>query len=391
MTALDQLLAAADPAPRSTVDALTIDDAATALRDEILATEPETAAVLDRVRGRRRWPMLAGASAVLAVAVVLATATIGPVDPIHRSTPGAGEAWAASAVRLANTVPRLVVTEPGWRVKDFDQSSPEHGWMTIERGRRSVEITWMPRDEWRSRVKSDRIEANERGTATVAGEPALLFQYPRIEDHFAVWRSGDWMLEARTRPWIPPRWRNRPIPVGEGMGGPEFVTYFDAASFRSLMTSLRPASINAWLSSMPSSVVKPGDAAETIARMLEDVPTPPGFDAGRYADESVVRDPYQLGARVTKAVTCGWLTAWQDGLASSDVDLQSRAVTALSSARRWKVLQDMTKTGQFPRFVWEYTDQLARGEPQVMADNGRPWVRDFRASMNCPTRRTVRR
>lgn len=383
MTNLDQLLRNADPAPQHAVDQLDLGPGVTELRDAVTSTEPAGG-----TRRRRRWPMLVGATGMLAVAAVFAVAA---VDRLDRVNPSPAEAWAAPAVRLAESVPRLVATTPSWRVKDLDQTDGETGWMTIENGRQAIEINWQPRKYWADRLKSRRFDGEELGRVTIAGEPGLLFRYPESKgDFFALWRSGEWMLEARTAYWVPPEWRDRPMPAGEGTGGPVLSTYFDEPSFRTVLASLRPASVDAWLSSMPERVVKPGESLPAIEAMLEGVPTPPGFDSGRLADEGVARDPYQLGAKVMGAVACGWLNLWVEAIEDGDTAMRDRAVAALASARDWKTLQAMSESGAYPDVIYDYADQMKAGDPNAPAGGGKvTFAHEFRSGLGCSDRDAI--
>ncbi len=384
------LLTGADPAPTAAVDALDLGGADDALRDAILRVNAADAAPLPKrrrrstappTRRRRRWPALVGASAALAVAAVFAFANIERID---QASPAPSEAWAAAAVKVAKAVPRLLPSEPGWAVSRADEFDVDYGEFELAKGNRAVQLTWYRRDQYDSYFK-DRQDGTERFDDTqVAGEQAAVFRYEKSDDYFAMWKTGKHFIEARVQPDIPPEWRNKPMPAGEGMGGPTFVSHFTEASFREFLSTLEPATIDAWLSAMPPSVVKPGESAKAIDQMLEDVPTPKGFDRSRLVDESATRDVYQLGAKVIGSVTCSWLRQWVRAIRSGDATARAEAIAAMETSRDWKILKTMSSDGAYPAWIWEIADRMKTDAPDSPAGGGKVTLeQDFESSLGC--------
>ncbi len=387
-TDLDQLLRDANPAPQNAVDHLDLGDAPDLLRramvDEEPATTPNGRTAARQRRWRRRGPLLVAMAFSFAVLGVFAVAS---VDRLDRVSPSPGQAWAAEAVRAAKEVPRVLPSEPGWTISYADEAfDGEFGSVQFANGNRAVELTWYPRKEY-GRYFKDRDRGSETDRfedGSVTGEKAVFFRYADSDDYFAMWKTGKHFIEARVQPDIPPEWKNKPMPAGEGMGGPPLTSHFDEASFRRFITSLRAASVDAWLSGMPSSVIKPGESAEAIDRMLADVPTPKGFDRSRLVDESATRDRYQLGAAVTGSVACGWLRQWVRAIRAGDTDQREEAIEAMASARTWSILKTMTADGAYPQVIWEYADQMRRDTPASPAGGGAvTFEQEFESGLGC--------
>ena len=236
---LDDLVRRADPIRD---EPLEFDDAFEALREEIVARP-----VIARTRPprRRRW-LVPPAVAVVASAVALMVFFL-PGDG------GTDRAWAAPLVRIAESVPRLLVGD--WKVTRADQFALGEGEMTFEDGSRTVQLSW--------RKGGDPIQ----------------------KDGIIGWEQQGYALELR----------------GEA-----------AAEARA---ELRAVSIDEWLGAMPASVVRPVESEQVVDQMLGDLPLPPGFDRATLDTGGMPRDRYQLGSRVVAAVACGWIETWIDGRA----------------------------------------------------------------------------
>lgn len=377
MSRAEDLLRQANPAPQATVEALDLGSTTDALRGAIGGVEPTVA----RTSKRRRWPALVMASATLAVVAVFAVASIERIDHV---SPSPSEAWAAAAVKVARAVPRLLPSEAGWSVRRADEFDVDYGEFELAKGNRAVQLTWYRRDQFDSYFEDRQHGTDRFDDQQVAGETAAVFRYENSDGYFAMWKTGKHFVEARVQPYIPPEWRGKPIPAGEGMGGPKLVTHFTETSFRQFLTTLRPATIDAWLSAMPASVVKPGENAATIDRILADIPTPPGFNRARLVDESATRDLYQLGAKVTGSVACGWLYQWVRAVRSGDTAQRDRAIDAMASARDWSILQTMAKDGAYPDVLWQYADQMKAATPETSAGGGKTaFQQEFKSGLGC--------
>jgi len=66
----------------------------------------------------------------------------------------------------------------------------------------------------------------------------------------------------------------------------------DLEAFERLVGSLKRVSVDAWLSAMPASVVKSVNRPAVVREMLAGIPLPPGFDAARLEQGSILKDRY---------------------------------------------------------------------------------------------------
>ena len=129
---------------------------------------------------------------------------------------GTDRAWAAPLVKVAESVPRLLVGE--WQVTRADEFAVGQGEMDFTDGARTVQLSWRK-----------------------GGDPIH-------KDGIIGWEQQGYALELR----------------GEA-----------AAEARA---ELRAVSIDEWLSAMPASVVRPVEGEQVVDQMVRDLPLPPGFD-----------------------------------------------------------------------------------------------------------------
>ena len=129
---------------------------------------------------------------------------------------GTERAWAAPLVKVAESVPRLLVGE--WQVTRADEFDVGQGEMDFTDGARTVQLSW--------RKGGDPIQ----------------------KDGIIGWEQQGYALELR----------------GEA-----------AAEARA---ELRAVSIDEWLSAMPASVVRPVESDKVVDEMVRGLPLPPGFD-----------------------------------------------------------------------------------------------------------------
>jgi hypothetical protein len=103
---------------------------------------------------------------------------------------------------------------------------------------------------------------------------------------------------------------------------------------------------------MPASVVLPANTAEAVNEMLDGIPLPNGFDRSKLKAGAIVRDRYQLGARVSGAVACAWIGQWVQASRSGDAVAATAAVEAMQTSRRWPILREMNREGDYPEVLW---------------------------------------
>ena len=314
-------------------------------------------ASIEDVRRPRRWsarrlfrfaaPVAAAAAAALVAWITLSGGT-------------SDRAWAAPLVRVAESVPRLLVDEPGWEVTRADQFSVDFGEMTLANGERRLDLKWLPAGRYERAVALRVAEMDDLATTPAARAQARLFRYPDTSDYVAVWLEGDYMVEAR------------------GLAP-------NAEEFRVTLAALDEVDVDTWLSAMPASVIQPALQAEVVEEMLADIPLPPGFDRTKIATSSAVRDRYQLGAQVAGAVACAWIDRWLTARRAGDEDGAREAVAAMATASSWPVLQEMEEEGDYPKVLRQYATAMA-GDGLVPAGKLLTVEESYEAALGCPAR-----
>ena len=260
-----------------------------------------------------------------------------PIGVSSRDPAAPGTAWAAPLVHLAESSPLLLVDAPGWHVTRADEESRIEGEMDFTRGTTTAQLNWRSGtlESWQ---KDRRMSAAETTRMTVLGAPAQVTRYVGDSgDYAAIWPDGGRVLELRS-------------------------TAPDMASFQRLVGSLVRVDVDTWLSAMPASVIRTGQRAAVVDTMLEDVPLPPGFDRRPLQSATTVSDRYQLGAKVTGAVACAWIDVWAHAREQGDAATVSKAIAAMDTAARWKVLDEMASQGAFPDLVRHYAESMRHAD-----------------------------
>lgn len=309
--------------------------------------------------GRRRNFPRRAILLVASTAVVAAAALVG----VTLSDRGGGTAWAAALVRLAETAPRLLVDAPDWNVTRADEFGVDYGEMTFSNGERRLDLHWQRDGDLGTKLADHGSGAEPLGTMTVQGAKARLFRYLGSADFVAAWSQDGYGLEARG---VAP----------------------DLATFTALVGALRRVDVDAWLSAMPASVVRPEGRSKVVLSMLEGVPLPPGFDIVsllRGDRNGIVLDRYQLGAQITGAVGCAWLDRWIIARRAGDTHGLRQAVGALRTSHQWRVLQEMQAAGDYPRVFWQYADAAAANAP-IATGKTLTAEESYRAALGCPAR-----
>jgi hypothetical protein len=299
----------------------------------------------------RRAVVLAASTAAVAMAALVGVSLSGREGDT---------AWATAVVRVAETAPRLLVDTPGWRVTRADEFGVGYGEMTFSNGEGRLDLHWQRGAEYGTKLADPRPDTEQLGTMTVQSATARLFRYAGSSDFVATWSQDGYGLQAR-----------RVAP--------------DLRTFTELVGTLHEVSVDAWLSTMPESVVKPEGRSKVVLTMLEGVPLPPRFDIGRLLREgdAMVVDGYQLGAQVTSAVACAWLDRWAAARRAGHGAALRQAVGALSTSHDWRVLHDMRAEGEYPRVLWEYADAAATNAP-IVAGKRLTIEESYRSALGCP-------
>lgn len=321
--------------------------------------EPASDAARARVRARvrRERPQRRRLLRIAAPMGVAAVAALVALLAIDRGG-GTGRAYAAAAVRAAETSPRLLVDDPDWKVERADEWQAGAGEMTVGNGTDQVAIRWMDGADYQGLVTSRTDKSVRQEQIKVLGDEALL---AINDDPPAVWAV--WLRDGTT------------IEVA-GRG--------DVDTFRHVLDRLKAVDVDTWLGAMPADVVAPdGDHASAVDDMLRGVPLPPGFDADALRSSDLVRDRYQLGAQVISAVTCGWLDSYFAAKGSGDKAGMADAAAQLATSRQWPILQEMQADGGFSGVVWAYADAVQPGANSLLEKKA-PVAEVYRQAFECP-------
>ncbi|MER7591548.1 hypothetical protein ABTW72_28820 [Micromonospora sp. NPDC127501] len=308
------------------------------LLEEILSES-----TLDRVvevpRRRLRVRGFAGVVAAAAVLVSVLPMSIvvrgqsddRGVSPIATVDPGV--VFSPLAMAAAQRNPRLLIDRSGWKVTDLSGFTEEQGMIRFRRGGRELEMNWYPASVYTYRY-SDRLADGPAKSVRVDGRPGDLFQNlngdftvllrPRDDVLVEMSTSGNWSREDLDR----------------------------------ILADIVRVDARTWLAALPAEMVMP--VGERAAKVLADVPLPPGFDVAALEDIGV-SDSYQFGVGVTSRVACGWIAEWQRARASGDEAAVRRATEALRGSHGWRVLRDLDRAGDWSEVFWDYADEVAAG------------------------------
>jgi len=313
-------------------------------------------------------PRRAGRPLLLAVAAVVLLASVA----VALARPFGGDEHVDVASQVPEPgagPPRLLVTAPGWEVTRADEASADRGEMTFRGPEGSLALSW-ERGRYERRLEqllsdvdtSDAVE--QLHDLTVAGHRAAVIRYDEGRPVYtALWGDGGYAVRL----------------VGQ---------LSDAGSFRDLAATIEAVDTETWLAAMPASVVRPADRAEVVEQMLADIPLPPDYDrAALIADDGLVVDRYQLAARVTELVACGWVGQWVDATAMGDTATAQQSVDAMSTSFQWDILLEPQREGLYPQLIWEFATAIA-GDGTVDSASGRVPVADVYAGpggLGCTT------
>ncbi|GGN46633.1 hypothetical protein FHR83_008512 [Actinoplanes campanulatus] len=318
------------------------------LLEEIMST-PKLDVVESRAprRGLSRRLASAVAAAAVVTGVIGATALLrdqpengatpgawsGPLGLPSSDTGGAGGGYELD-LKAAQEHPRLLVGQPGWKITTVYGFAAAEGTIEFVDGNRSVQMNWYKADQYDSYYK-DRLEVSKPEPTTVAGTEASVFTYG----------GGDWAAMLK--------------PVDSSFVELRTSSGWERSEFDALLAAVKRVDAKAFLAALPPEVVTPGKVREEAAKVLADIPIPPGFDVSAVNVDGA-NSPYHFGAAVTGQVTCSWIAEWSRAEEAGDKEAQGQAAAALQSSHRWKVLQDMNAEGDWPEAIWDTVDQMIK-------------------------------
>lgn len=256
-------------------------------------------------------------AAAIAVLLVLGGGSVDSVKDGGRPT------YAAAAVEVAEANPRLLITASGWSIVHADSFEVDSGGLTYSYGSRPaygpdgdrLVMSWHPARLYPLVLRE--LRRHETAEASnVLGHRATTFHRRGSADYTTV---------------LPPQ-------------GEVFIEIGASRSDNAtVLRSLLRVSVERWLAAMPPEVVQPTARSGVIARMLHDVPLPPGFDLAALETETHITSRFELGRTVADAVACGWLESWSAATQAGDKATAQRAVEGMAGARRWPVLLQMVQ------------------------------------------------
>jgi len=259
--------------------------------------------------------------AAIAVLVVLGGGSVGSVKDGGRPT------FAAAAVKVAEANPRLLVTAPGWSIVHANSFEVDSGGLTYRYRSHAaygphakrLTLSWHPVRLYRL-VLRERQRSGTAKASTVLGRRATTFRKRGSSDSVTILSpQGEVFVEISA-------------------------SRTDNAT---VLRSLRSVGVDRWLAAMPAEVVQPASRSEAIARMLDGVPLPPGFDLATLETESHLTSRFELGRTVAGTVACGWLESWSAATRSRDAAAARKAVEGMAGARHWPVLLQMVQEKGF--------------------------------------------
>lgn len=239
---------------------------------------------------------------------------------------GAGDGrpeFAAAAIRVAEANPRLLVSEPGWKIVRADEFEPDSGELTFSNGSRHFEIHWYPARRYKQYLR-DRADVSRPEWGSLLGHRTSTVDYSPEEYATMLSPQGKVFIEVRGR-----------------LGSKR--------AYNEILDSLRPVDVETWLDAMPPSTVRPEARAKAVKQMLRGIPLPPGFDATALQSEDSISDHSSLAVKVGNAVACGWAESWIAARSAGDQVAAQRAVDAMAGSADWPIVRE-TKVPWFTNY-----------------------------------------
>jgi hypothetical protein len=128
--------------------------------------------------------------------------------------------------------------------------------------------------------------------------------------------------------------------------------------FLTVVDSIYSADVDTWLAALPPEVVRPVEDRAAVDSMLDGLPIPGSVDVGQVRSLSLALSRYQLGAKVTGAVACGWLDQWAAAVKDGDGASAREAIDAMATSHDWPILREMEDQGGWSQVVWEYAREM---------------------------------
>jgi hypothetical protein len=332
----DQKLRAADPYRPEIIGGL--DGAEEHLLEQIMSV-PTMRVVETTPRKKRLLVPLAVAAAFLGLLGVLVTFRSQPASPRAVIPPAASAGQAPQMTRaawqkFAEESPLLLIDQDGWKAVDAYGFGDKHGSLGFENSGLTLDMAWFDA-KFYPEYRDDRSKQSRPEPVTVDGWKGFTIRYS--DNDFAT------MLAPRNGVFVEVR-----------------VQGADRATYDEILRHVKQVDVRTWLAAMPPEMVTPDEVQEAAAKVLADVPQPPGFDVASLNGLGT-NDAYQFNAQVIGAVGCGWIGEWKRAKKAGDDAAVTRAQDALKSSHKWKVLNEMKAEGHYPEAFWQHADPVAAG------------------------------
>lgn len=394
---------------------------ATAVDADDVVAPPTGTTVIDlhrepgpgRQRPRRRTLALVAAAAITVIAVGAATIAADGPEPEQVADLGSGQgaagppsagagnadrhpAAAPEDVAALAGVPTLAPEGDGWAIVFVEALTAQEGDMTVAdlRGTDGVDTTgtgdaapaggagrlsirWAPADLYAEWVADAERGVGAGAATTVAGQPAVTFDYGPPEPPTGPGATPDTPAGESGEA----AGAEAGVEASSGAYHATFVVIGDHAveaagqfpsqeAYEAAVASLREVPAETWATLIPANSVLPSQTAAAVDDILADVPLPTGFDVEPLRSATgIVRDRYHVGADATGAVACAWIDSWVAARAAGDTASAQLAVDAMATAHEWDILVEMEPGGGWSSVVWEYADALPTDAP---VSGGRP-------------------
>jgi hypothetical protein len=251
--------------------------------------------------------------AALGLAVVAVLAALLVAGGWLRGGGGGHPEFAAAAVRVAEANPRLLVTEPGWKITRADEFEVDSGELAFSDGSHRFDVHWYPAKYYGQYLR-DRASVSTPEHGSLLGQTATTVDYSREEYATMLSPQGSVFIEVRGR-----------------LGS--------KAAYDEILDSLRAVDVDTWLEAMPASTVRPEARSEAVDQLLQGMPLPPGFDAAPLRSEGSIAAKSTLAIKVGNAIACGWVQSWIAARAAGDEVAAQRAVEAVSNSADWPLVR----------------------------------------------------
>jgi hypothetical protein len=275
------------------------------------------------------WTARTPSTAVLTPAAPSSTASISAdtttTTGSATTTTGTATTATVTAPRPSSTssLPLVMVTDPTWVATAVSVYGSSEGEVRYTNGTDFLTLFWTDPADYDPRIADRANSADSRSTATIDGVPADVFVNP--DDIAAIWRSGDFTLEAR--------YSSR-----------------DLESFTATAETIATVDRASWFGSLPADVLDDREVDDFVATVLADVPLPPKLTLAQVRDQTWIGNPAQVGLQAFSIVVCGWIDEWLT--ATERGEPADNIAAVLASSHDWTYLKDETYAPQ----LWNLAD-----------------------------------